>query len=99
MQAVDILGTGDLPACEDFTDTSDDCVHGSIGNTSSNMMLNCSEGFFFDGNGSGFCMPECGEFNSRPQAVVILEVISVWAGVLASAVFLALAFTTERKSL
>lgn len=80
-------------------DTSDD---GQTSNTSSSnmdMFLDCTDGFFFDVNGTGTCLPECGDFNPRFQALVIIEQISLWAGLVASVVLLILASTIQRKSL
>ena len=84
-----------------------DPLNGTTGNDTSSgngmvnveLFLNCSDGFFFDENMTEICIPECGEFNPRYDAVVYIEEIAVFVGFVAAIILLILAFTFLRKSL
>ena len=61
--------------------------------------LMCSEGFFFDQNGTGFCRPECGEFRRTPLNLVIIERVFVSTSLVASVIMFIMASTFQRKRL
>ena len=61
--------------------------------------LLCSEGFFFDENGTGFCRPECGEFMRAPTGIVTVELVTICISIAASVLMFILAMTCQRSIL
>ena len=70
-----------------------------IQSSSSDQPLVCSEGFFYDQNGTGLCRPECGQFEHASSGLVILERVSICIGLTVSVVMFFLALTLQRKTL
>ena len=69
---------------------------------SSNTTLNeleCSNGFYFDVNRSGLCLPECGEFSLIPLPVYILGCVIVVVCFISSMIMIIIALTIERHTL
>lgn len=83
---------------ENITHVTAPHVHEDPGH-SSQLAYECSEGFFFDENGTRLCRPICGEINPKHIALQVLENASVCACFVASVLMFALALTVQRDSL
>ncbi len=81
------------------TSTINETVPNTSANTTSLNMLVCSEGFYFDENGTDVCRPRCGEFLHEPLAVIISEVTATCVGLISSVTLIVLALTLQRDTL
>ncbi len=66
---------------------------------SSDEPLACSEGFYYDQNGTGLCRPECGQFERAKYGLVILERVTVCVGIVVAIAMCILALTLQRNTL
>ncbi len=71
----------------------------STSHNESNEPFVCSEGFFYDQNGTGFCRPKCGEFGYKQLGIVIPERIAMCISLIASVIVFILALTYQRSTL
>ena len=65
----------------------------------SNEPLMCSEGFYYDQNGTGFCRPKCGIFGYKKLGIVIPERIALCISLIASVIMFILALTYQKSTL
>ena len=59
----------------------------------------CSEGFFYDVNGTGSCRPECGRFEKMEHGLVIFQQLCIGLCLLATVLMVLLALTVQRSTL
>ena len=68
-------------------------------NETNELLVSCSEGFFYDQNGTGFCRPKCGEFGYKQLGIVVPEIIASCISLIASVIMFTLALTYQRSTL
>ena len=66
---------------------------------SNNSFLVCSDGFFYDQNGTGLCRPECGAFRRVPLSRIIIEILAIVASFLGSIAMFLITLTVQRKKM
>ncbi len=59
----------------------------------------CSEGYFFDANGTGLCRPECGQLQLAEIGLVIIVQVCGGIGLVTFVLMIVLAVTIQRKTL
>ncbi len=59
----------------------------------------CSEGFFYDHNGTEFCRPECAGFGRIKNGLVILERVAICIGLVSAVAMFVLALSIQKKTL
>ena len=83
---------------EDFTNqTTASSDNQSYSNTTPNR-LECSDGFYFDENGSRLCLPACGEWDPFPFVTYSI-LVSTIVCLVSSMVMIGLALTVQRDKL
>ena len=68
-------------------------------NNSNGQPLECSNGFFYDQNGTGLCRPECGKFRKTELGRLAIEGIAVGASLVASVMMFILACKFQRTKM
>ena len=67
--------------------------------TSLDGQLVCSEGFYFDENGTNLCRPTCGEFFAPSLSAQIIQRTAVTISFITSVLMFILALTVQREVL
>ena len=63
------------------------------------IKLECSDGFYFDENATGLCLPECGEWSLIPLPQQIIERVFVIVCFIASMIMIIGALTVRRDTM
>ena len=66
---------------------------------SNNSFLVCSDGFFYDQNGTGLCRPECGAFRRVTLSRRVVEILATVASLLGSIAMFLIIFTVQREKM
>ena len=90
-----------------YTEPSSNSSHKESSNDTTDLMLSpsnnsflvCSDGFFYDQNGTGLCRPECGAFRRVTLSRRVVEILATVASLLGSIAMFLITFTVQREKM